>query len=101
MFIIFLHYLARSRSTDPRMEGVLWWTPTALSKCFVSVGSIAEVQGSKCHVTLPAGGLLVKSSVKYMYVSNKINNRLKTAKLPAAGTFCKGCTLHFQGGNEN
>ena len=36
----------------------------ALSKCFVIVGSIAGVVGSKHQVPLPARGLLVKSNVK-------------------------------------
>ena len=36
----------------------------ALSKCFIAVGSIAGVVGSKCQVPLPARGLLVKSNVE-------------------------------------
>ena len=36
----------------------------ALSKCFVAVGSIEGVAGSKHQVPLPARGLLVKSNVE-------------------------------------
>ena len=36
----------------------------ALSKCFVALGSIEGVVGSKHHVPLPARGLLVKSIVE-------------------------------------
>ena len=36
---------------------------TALSECFVAVGSIEGVAGSKCQVPLPARGFQVKSSV--------------------------------------
>ena len=37
---------------------------TALSKCFVAVGTIEGVVGSKHQVPLPARGLLVKSNVE-------------------------------------
>ena len=36
----------------------------ALSKCFVAVGSIEGVVGSKHQVPLPGRGLLVKSNVE-------------------------------------
>ena len=59
---------------------------TVLSKCFVAVGSILGVVGSKCQVPLPSKRLLVKSSVEWV-----ASIWLKGAKLLPASTFWKGC----------
>ena len=37
---------------------------SAMSKCFVAVGNIEGVVGSKHQVPLPAGGLIVKYDVE-------------------------------------
>ena len=63
-------------------KGTCIISTAALSNCFVTVGSIAGVVGSKHQVPLTARGLLVKSNVEY-----EARNWLKVAKLPAAGTF--------------
>ena len=95
-----------SRGCDPRFHPSDPWshTPlydTALSKCFVIVGSIVWVVGSQHQVPLPARGLLVKSSVK-----QAPRNWLTAAKLPAVGTFwqgwrpCAKCNFSFQKNNE-
>ena len=41
-----------------------WLCDAALSKCFVAVGSIEGVVGSKRQALLPVRGLLVKSRVE-------------------------------------
>ena len=49
-------------------RGTPWtfWYVQAQSKCFVAVGNIAGVAGSKHHAALCACGLLVKFNVEYM-----------------------------------
>ena len=53
-----------ANSSEKNLPYIINGIGAALSKCFVAVGSIEGVVGSKFQVTLPARGLLVKPSVE-------------------------------------